>query len=415
VRCSRRLAELPSGTGHPGRGAPGLLDLTGAAAEPLAPEAAAAILARAAASPEAQRAGPPAGLAAFRRAVAAWYGERHGVDLDPETQVLALSGARQGLFLAAFAACDPGDVVLVPDPCGGAGRVGAYFAGAEVVSLPVRPGRDYLPELGTVPEAVLRRARLLFLHYPHNPTGAVAPAAFLQAAVAFARRHALLLCNDFAYGDVGYDGYRPRSLLSVDGALRTALEFMTLSESCGLPGWRLGAAVGAAPAVAALARLVAHVTGGPPGIVQLAGAEVLGQAARSGFLTARNETYRARRDLLAAALEEAGVPLRRPRAGPFLWVPCPDGLPSARAARWLAERFGVAATPGAAFGPAGEGFLRLSLDAPTAAVEEAAARLRRAGAGALVPAAGAAPRPSPAATLPPPAAAGDGPDLLGCL
>ncbi len=427
--ASRRLAELPAPDAGPARHVSALrqagarvLDLTGAETEPLAPDWASRSLAHAATLPEAHRAAPPDGVPAFRRAVASWYADRHGVRLDPDTQVLPLAGARQGLFLAAFVACDPGDVALVPDPCAGAGRAGAYFAGAEVVSLPLRPERDFLPDLASVPEPVARRARILYLHYPNNPTGAVAPPAFLAAAAAFARRRGLLLCNDFAYGETCYDGYRPRSVLSLEDGAETALEFMTLSEACGLPGWRLGAAVGAPRAVAALSRLVAQVTGGVAAVAQLAGGAVLPHPARWGFLTARNESYRVRRDVLTAALAEAGLPARRPRATPFLWVQCPDGASSAECTMAVLERLGLALTPGSAFGPAGEGYMRISLQPPTSIIEEAAARIAACGPGGL-----AGLRPAPEPRVPrrglPPAhpvplevgAAPDPADLLSCL
>ena len=371
-----RLAQLRR-SGHD------VLDLCGAETEPLAPEGAADALAAAARRPEAARAVPRGGLPEYRQAVARWYARRYGVRLDPDAQVLPLAGGRQGLFLVSLCCCDPGDVALVPDPSFGAYRMGAYFAGAEVVSLPLRPQLGYLPDLGAIPEAVARRARVLFLNYPNDPTGAVAPTGFFADAIAFARRHGLLLCHDFAHGETGYDGCRPQSLLALDGALQTGLEFVTLSTACGLPGWRLGAAVGCAEAIAALFAVTCHVDGGVCAATQLAGATMLEQLGLSGFLAARNETYRARRDLLAAAFEEAGLRLRRPRASPFLWVPCPPDVPSAACAGWLLERLGLAVTPGSSFGAAGEGFVRVCLLAPTAQIEDAAARVRALGRGGL--------------------------------
>jgi aspartate/methionine/tyrosine aminotransferase len=397
--ASRRLTELPPyffaaldarvaelrAAGRP------VIDLGRADPDHDAPPAAVEALGRAARDPATHHYPPLAGLPELRRAVARWYLERHGVVLDPEREVLILGGAKEGLFLLSLAVCDPGDVVLVPDPSFPAYRMGAYFAGAEVVSLPLRPELGYLPDLTGVAEAVARRARLLFLNYPNNPTGATAPPRLFQEALAFGRRHGCLVCNDFAYGDLGYDGYRPPSLLATEGARAQAVEFITFSKAFCMPGWRLGAAVGNADALGALFRVLAEVGSGVFAAVQLAGVAALEQAGRP-FLVARSETYRARRDVMVAALEEVGLRVQRPRATPYLWLPTPDGWPSSAYAEWLLEQAGLALAPGSAFGAGGEGFLRLSLTAPTAEVEEAAARLRSLGpAGIRPPARGKAP------------------------
>lgn len=334
-------------------------------------------------SPAAHHYPPFAGVAPLRAAVARWYGERYGVRLDPDGEVLILAGSKEGLFHIAMAVCDPGDVALVPDPCFPAYRMGAYFAGAEVVSLPLRPESGYLPVLSAVPEALAQRARILFLNYPNNPTGAVAPPAFFAEAVAFARRYDLLLCHDLAYGESGYDGYRAPSVLQVEGARDVAVEFLSWSKAFCIPGWRLGAVVGCRQALSALLDLETQVGSGVFPAVQLAGAAALEDVAPSGFLTALNETYRVRRDRMGQALQQLGFAVRLPRATPFLWFPCPEGRPAREYAYWLLERCGVALAPGTGFGVGGEGFLRLSLTAATEDVEEAISRLRRLGADAL--------------------------------
>lgn len=396
--ASRRLSELPryAFSALEGRVAEfqasgrSVIDLGRADPDHQAPEPAIAALLRTAAVPAAHGYPPVRGLAEFRGAVARWYQERHGVSLDPETEVVALGGSKQGLFLISLAVCDPGDVTLVPDPSYPAYRMGGYFAGAEVVSTPLRPERAYLPDLAALPEGLARRARLLFLNYPNNPTGAIASIRLFTEAVALARRHGVLLCNDFAYADSGFEGYRAPSLLSVDGAKETAVEFVSFSKTFCMAGLRLGAAVGSAAALSALVEVLAQVEGGVFPAVQHAGVAALEQVGPSGFIPAMNQTYRARRDVMLAALEEVGVHVRRPRATPYLWFPTPDERPSVEFAAWLLERIGVALAPGSAFGAGGEGFLRLSLTAPTAEIEEAAARVRRLGPQGL--------RPGPAAT-----------------
>ena len=391
--ASRRLSELPryafsalearvADLRAAGRS---VIDLGRADPDHEAPEPAIAALLRAAPAPGAHQYPPLSGIPEFRSAVARWYLERHGVSLDPDSEVLALGGSKQGLFLISLAVCDPGDVALVPDPSYPAYRMGAYFAGAEVVSTALRPEMGYLPDLAGLPEGLARRARLLFLNYPNNPTGATASLRFLTDAVAFARRHGALVCNDFSYADSGFEGYRAPSLLSVEGAKETGVEFISFSKSFCMAGLRLGAAVGSAAALSALLDVLAHVEGGVFRAVQHAGVAALEQVGHSGFIAAMNQTYRARRDVMVAALEEVGVHVRRPRATPYLWFPTPDERPSVEFAAWLLERIGVALAPGSAFGAGGEGFLRLSLTAPTVNIDEAAARLRRLGSQGIRP------------------------------
>ena len=377
-----------------------VIDLGRADPDHATPEPVVAALLRAAPLPEHHHYPSFPGLPALRRSVARWYAERHDVALDPNGEVLITGGAKAGLFHLALGICDPGDVALVPDPSFPAYRVGAYFAGAEVVSMPLRPERGYLPDLASIPEAVARRARLLFLNYPNNPTGATAPLCFLADAVAFARRHGILLCHDLAYGESGYDGYRAPSLLRVEGAKEVAVEFISWSTAFCMPGWRLGAAVGNPRGIGALQQVETQVNAGVFSAVQVAGGVALDQVGHSGFLTAMQEGYRDRRDQMVAVLQELGVRVRRPQATPFLWFPCPDARPSAEYAAWLLERTGVALAPGSAFGAAGEGFLRLSLTAAAAEMDEAVLRLRRLGPDGLHGPAAAPAQPQPQPPVP---------------
>lgn len=391
--ASRRVCELPpyvfavldariAALRAAGRA---VIDLGRADPDHATPEPLVEALVHAVAQPETHHYPPYAGVAALRQAIARWYADRHGVSVDAEREVLVLGGSKEGLFHLPLGVCDPGDVALVPDPSFPAYRMGAYFAGAEVVSLPLRPESGFLPDLAAIPEAVARRARILFLNYPNNPTGATAPLRFLVDAVSFAKRYGALLCHDLAYGESGYDGYRAPSVLGVEGGKDVAVEFISWSKAFCMPGWRLGAAVGHAAGISALRQVEAQVNTGVFAAVQAAGAAALDQVGRSGFLAAMNDSYRARRDRMVAALEELGLRVRRPRATPFLWIPCPDSCPSSEYATWLLERTGIALAPGSAFGAGGEGFLRMSLTAASAEVDEAADRLQGLGRAGLQP------------------------------
>ncbi len=356
-----------------------VLDLGRADSDGAVPEAAVDALSQAVALGAHHRYAPFAGLPELRRAIARWYAQRHGVALDPEREVLVTAGSKTPLFHAALAFCDPGDVALVPDPSLPTYRIGAYLAGAETVTLPLPAAAGHLPDLAAVPGAAARRTTLVFLNYPNNPTGAVAPQAFFAEAVAFARQHGALLCHDFSYGESGHGGYRAPSLLQSKGARDVAVEVISWSDAFGVPGWRLGAVVGAAGAVGALARVEGHAAAGVFPAVQRAGAILLDTLGRSSFLGTKAEAYRQRRDRMLAALAAAGWPTGAPRATPFLWIPCRPGMSSREEAAWILQRTGVLLTPGTGFGAGGEGFLRLSLAAAEPVLTEAAERLRRLG------------------------------------
>ncbi len=383
MRVSRRVAELPRSAMEAvhvraaelvSRGCD-VIDLLGGEPEHAVPPSAGPELARAVLASGTTDVQGELGLEELRRAVAHWYLDRHGVEVDADSEVLVLPGAGAGLFHLPTVACDPGDVVLVPDPSLPIYRTAAYLAGAEVVTVALRTDAGLLPDLAAIPVSLGRRARLLYLNYPNNPTGATAPAAFFQEVIAIARRHHWLVCNDLTHGGFG-SGHRPASLLEAEGAGECAVEIVSWSHTFGLADWRLAAAVGGREVLQALSRVLAAARLWVPAPIQRAGAAVLTAVPSTGFLTARFESERARRDVLVAALQEAGAPVRRDRAAPFLWVPCPREQDSLGFSLWLLERTAVAVAPGIAFGAGGEGFVRLALAAPTATVEEAADRLR---------------------------------------
>jgi len=313
------------------------------------------------------------GIPALRQAVADHYAKRFGVQLDPEREVVPLMGSKEGLVLLSLAMLDPGDLVLVPDPGYAPYTRGARLAEAEVVPLRLRAERGFLPDLDAMPDAVADRASLLWLNYPNNPTGAVADLDFFQEAVDFARAHDLLLCHDAPYCDVTYDGYKAPSVLQIAGAREVAVEFNSLSKTYNMAGWRVGMAVGNADVLATLARLKSNVDSGHFRPVQEAAVAAL--RTDDVWIAGRNIVYAERMTLLHDALTATGLDAPKPRATLYLWAPIPTDETSEAFARALLYETGVAVAPGSFFGPGGEGYVRLSVTAPTTAVCDAAERL----------------------------------------
>ncbi len=319
---------------------------------------------------------PYRGTAEFRKAAAGWFATRFGVTLDPDREVLALIGSKEGLAHLPWATMNPGDVALIPDPGYPVYRSATIMAEGEPVSMPLEAGRGFLPDFDRIQEAVLRRARLLFLNYPNNPTGAVADLDFFARAVDFARRHHLLLVHDNAYSEVAYDGYRPPSVLQVSGAKDVAIELLSLSKPYNMTGWRIGFAVGNADAVEALGTLKTNVDSGVFGAVQRAGVAAL--AGPQDVMTPTLALYRSRRDRVVSALRSVGWRPPTPKATMYIWMPIPNGQSSVAFAADVLERTGVVITPGVGYGPSGEGYIRISLTTPDARLDEALARIRRA-------------------------------------
>jgi len=333
-----------------------------------------AALSAAAADPATHRYPSYVGLRDYRAAAARYYERRFRVRVDPGREVVALIGSKEGIAHFPFAFVNPGDVVLVPEPGYPVYGTLSRFAGGEVYPLPLRRERGFLPDLGAIPADVLRRARLLWLNYPNNPTGAVAPPDFFRQAVDLAHRHDLILCSDLSYGEVYLDGEPPPSLLETPGAMACAIEFSSLSKTFNMTGWRVGFAVGHAALVGGLLQVKTNVDSGVFDAVQRAAI-----AALDGPASAAEEMralYRERRDLFCDGLAAAGFDVIRPRATFYVLCATPRSVPAVDFAARLLTESGVVAAPATGFGPAGEGFVRFSLTAPTERLREAVQRLR---------------------------------------
>ncbi len=315
------------------------------------------------------------GLPAFRQAASCWVERRFGKRFDPVTEILPLIGSKDGLAHLPFAVVNPGDATIVPEPGYQAYLGGSLLAGAEPYVAPLRQEHGFLLELEKIPEAVLRRAKLVFVNYPNNPTAAVATGEYLERTVAVCRRHGILLAYDNAYCDLTFDGYRAPSIFEMPGSDGVALEFFSLSKSFSMTGWRLGFAVGRAELIGALTRVKSYTDTGPFLAVQKAGAVVLDRA-EEVVAPIRQELQR-RRDVAVPALRDAGFALESPKAAMYLWVALPAGVPSAGFARRALEETGALVLPGSAFGPAGEGYFRIALTAPAERLREAVDRLGR--------------------------------------
>ena len=332
-------------------------------------------LARAAHEPKNHRYPDYEGLLAFRGAAAEWYHRRFGVTLDPATEVLTLIGSKEGTGHIPLAFVNPGDIVLVPDPGYPVYAAGTWFAGGEPHFLPLRAERDFLPDLDSVPSAVLARAKMLFLNYPNNPTAACATPAFFARVVAFARAHNLIVCHDAMYSELCFDGYRPPSFLETPGAREVGVEFHSCSKSYSMTGWRIAWVAGNRQIVAGLGRVKTNVDSGVFQAVQEAGIAALDGP--QDYVAHVRGVYQERRDLVVAGLRRLGFPVTPPRATFFVWAPVPDGSDSRKWASRLLQEAGVVVTPGVGFGPAGEGFYRIALTVDKVRIAEALDRLSR--------------------------------------
>lgn len=321
---------------------------------------------------------PDEGLKEFKEAVADYYLRRHGVKLDPQKEIVPLIGSKEGIAHISFCFTDPGDINLVPDPGYPVYGIGTLFAGGIPQLMPLLKKNNFLPDLQSVPVEAARRAKLLFLNYPNNPTGAVATKEFFEEVVAFAREYNLIVCHDAAYNEIAFDNYRPISFLEVSGGKDVAIEFGSLSKTFNMTGWRIGYAVGNSMAVEALYRFKTNVDSGLFKAIQYAGVEAFTNPQMEPFLNELRELYRRRRDIVVKALREAGWNLEAPKATFYIWAPVPEGYSSEQFVTYLLEKTGVVVTPGRGFGKYGEGYFRIALTVNEERLHEAMERIKSA-------------------------------------
>lgn len=315
------------------------------------------------------------GLPELRQAIANWYRRRFGVELDPDAEVLPLIGSKEGIAHIALCFIDPGDIALVPDPGYPVYAMGTVLAGGEPYYLPLREENGFLPDLDEVPPEVAGRAKLLWINYPNNPTGAVAELDFFQRVVEFARRHGLAVCHDAPYTEVAFDGYRPPSFLQAAGAKEVGVEFHSLSKSYNMTGWRIGMAVGNAAMIRALRDVKSNLDSGIPQAIQRMAIAAL--EGPQDCIEEHNRVYQRRRDRLVEALQALGLRVAPSKASLYLWARVPEGETSVSFATRLLEEAAVVVTPGIGYGPSGEGYIRLSLTLPDEDVEEGLRRMER--------------------------------------
>ena len=314
------------------------------------------------------------GRAEFREALARFYQRRFGVEIDPETEVIPAIGAKECIYNLCFAFLDPGDVALASDPGYPVYTGGPVLAGAEAVVLPLDPALGFVPDLDAIDPMALSKARLMFLNYPNNPTGAVAPEGFFEKVVELARKHEFLVVHDNAYSETTYDGYVAPSFLATDGAMEVGVEVFSLSKGFNMTGWRCAAILGNADAIQTYWRLKTNIDSGLFEAVQLAGAAALDAPPTS--IEEMNAVYARRRDLVVSALQDIGVDVASPKGTIYVWAPVPEGYTSTSFAELALEEAAVVISPGSMYGPSGEGFFRISLTTPDERITEAVERMR---------------------------------------
>jgi LL-diaminopimelate aminotransferase len=295
----------------------------------------------------------------FRKAIATYYKNRFGVDLDPKTEVADLIGSKEGLFALSQVILNPGDIALVPDPSYAVYAMGAQIAGADVHSMPLIAKNAFLPDFDEIPAAVLKKAKILWLNYPNNPTGAIADLAFFENAVKFAKEHGLLIAHDNPYCDVGFNGYHAPSLMQIPGAKDVAIEFNSMSKTYNMAGWRVGMVVGNPEVVKFIETYKSQQDSAI--FAPLMAAAETAMLGDQSWLNERNRVYQARRDAVIDVLHAAGLRVEPPQAALYIWAPVPGGVGSMDFCAKMLEETAVSTTPGVVFGKHGEGYFRISL------------------------------------------------------
>ncbi|MBP8856760.1 MAG: aminotransferase class I/II-fold pyridoxal phosphate-dependent enzyme [Anaerolineaceae bacterium] len=325
---------------------------------------------KAAANPALHNYAPLNGTASYKKAGAAYYQKRFGVDVDPETEILSLIGSKEGLFHLEQSILNPGDTIIIPNPGYPVYRAAARIAGANIYDLPLHPENSYLPDFQDIPEEVARKAKILWLNYPNNPTGAVADLQILKQAVDFCMKYQILLAHDAPYCDITFDGFQAPSILQIPGAKQVSVEFNSLSKTYNMAGWRLGFMVGNPEVVRIVHTYKSQVDTST--FIPLMAAAEQALTGDQTWLQGRNEIYRQRRDIVIQALREMGIEAEVPRAAFYIWTRFPVRFPdSVTFCDRLLREAGVSTTPGSNFGSMGEGYFRISLGQDTMLIQKA--------------------------------------------
>jgi LL-diaminopimelate aminotransferase len=334
-------------------------------------------LAEAARNPQYHRYPSYSGLNSFREAVSRWYEKKAGIKLDPRREVVSLIGSKEGLAHIPLAFVNPGDVVLVPSPAYPVYKIATLFAGGIPYEMPLRKENGFLPDLDAIPSEVLAKAKMMFLNYPNNPTAAVADAAFFRKVVAFAKKHNIMVCHDYAYSEMTFDGYRAPSFLETPEASQVGIEFHSLSKTYNMTGWRIGWAAGNAEIIGGLGQIKSNIDSGIFEAIQIAG--IAAMENDEAWLASMCALYTERRDTLVHGLRELGIKATSPKATFYVWIEVPEGYTSASFVAHLLEKAGIVTTPGNGFGDPGEGYFRMALTVSRERIEEALTRLKQVG------------------------------------
>lgn len=314
------------------------------------------------------------GMLSFRQAVAGWYKKRFKVSLKPETEVLSLIGSKEGIGHIPLAFINPGDIVLVSSPGYPVYPVATLFAGGKSYGMSLVKKNNFLPDLKAIPENVLKKAKLMFINYPNNPTTAVADRGFYEDVIRFAARNNIIVCHDVAYSEIYYDNKKPLSFLQIPGAKEVGIEFHSLSKTYNMTGWRIGFAVGNAKVLAGLGKIKTNLDSGIFQAIQEAGIEALDT--NESILRKIRNIYQERRDILYKGLKNLGLEVEKPEATFYLWAKVPEGFDSTDFVGHLLSKAGVLATPGNGFGAPGEGYVRFALTVPAKRIKETVGRIR---------------------------------------
>jgi LL-diaminopimelate aminotransferase len=315
------------------------------------------------------------GMAEFRQSIAEWYNRRFGVKLDADNEVLPLIGSKEGIAHISLAMVDPGDISLVPDPGYPVYHTGVILAGGVPHFVPLLAENGFLPDLSTIDKDIAGKAKMMFLNYPNNPTAAVAELNFFERIAEFARNNDIVVCHDCPYSEITYDGYVAPSFLQARGSREIGVEFHSLSKSYNMTGWRIGFVVGNAEVIEMLGRVKTNIDSGIFNAIQHAGVEALcGSQDSIGEML---EIYKRRRDIVVDELNKMGWSLDKPKGSIYIWFPVPENYTSASFATHILDKAGVVLSPGSAYGPSGEGYVRISLTIEGARLQEALERIKK--------------------------------------